>query len=65
MFALAYCLGMLVRYYPTLWLTLSSQAPGDVAFPLLREARIIVEQHVPRLVFEQFELQTAYSSRLN
>jgi hypothetical protein len=65
MFALAYCLGMLVRYYPTLWLALSSQSPGDVVSPLLREARIIVEQHIPRLIFEQFEFQTAYGSRLS
>jgi hypothetical protein len=65
LFALAYCLGILVRYYPTVWLALSSQPRGDIAFPLIREARITIEQSVPRLVLQLMELRTMHGPLLD
>jgi hypothetical protein len=55
LFIIAYCIGMLVRYHPTIWLEMTSQSRGDLVMPLINEARTIVEEQLPRLVIEQFE----------
>jgi len=56
MFAIAFFLGMLVRYHPTIWLEINSQSRGDEVLPLLREAKLVVEETLPKLVLQHFEL---------
>lgn len=45
----AFCLGMIVRYHPTMWHSANSLERGDVALPLLRE--------VTRMLIERFPLE--------
>lgn len=56
MFALAYILGMLVRYHPSVWLEINSQSRGDQVLPLLRQARATVEETLPKLILQQLDL---------
>ncbi|SPD73260.1 hypothetical protein PITCH_A1760001 [uncultured Desulfobacterium sp.] len=37
-FACSYALGMLVRYYPTYWMSILQHDKGDALWPLLRAA---------------------------
>jgi hypothetical protein len=55
LFLAAYAVGMLVRYYPTLWQGMSSIRPGDHAFPLLRAAVAHIERRFPMEVVNFFE----------
>lgn len=48
----SYILGMLVRYYPTHWMTLSSGDKGDEWWPLLNRTQRYVEHAFPELVIE-------------
>ena len=53
---ISYSMGMLVRYHPSVWLEMSGQSRGDLVFPLLKEARIVIEERLPELIVEQFDL---------
>lgn len=48
----SYILGMLVRYYPTHWMALSSGDKGDEWWPLINRSQQYVEHAFPELVIE-------------
>ena len=48
----AYILGMLVRYYPTHWMSLIQGDRGDFLWPTLNRAQHFVEESYPELVTE-------------
>ena len=48
----AYVLGMLVRYYPTHWMSLIQGDRGDSLWPTLNRAQHFVEESYPELVTE-------------
>ena len=48
----AYFLGMLVRYYPTHWLSLLQGDKGDALWPTMNRAQQFVEISYPELVIE-------------
>jgi hypothetical protein len=54
-YLIAYCLGMLVRYYPTHWTALFTGAKGDALWPAISLAQTYVEQSYPELVVEFIE----------
>jgi len=50
LYILSYLLGMLVRYYPSIWMhLLSGGGPGDSAMPVLRSAIDLVRDRFPSL----------------
>lgn len=49
---LSYFLGMLVRYYPTHWISLMNGGKGDLAWPVINRAQQYVESAFPELVIE-------------
>lgn len=49
-FLLAYCMGMLVRYFPSKWIALQRNEKGDVAQPVLMTVVDAVESDFPTLV---------------
>lgn len=51
-YMVSYCLGMLARYYPTHWISMSTGQRGDHLWPTLRQAQRIVEISFPELVDE-------------
>ena len=51
-YMLSYVLGMLVRYYPTRWVSLIQGAKGDELWPSINRAQHYVEQSYPELVAE-------------
>lgn len=59
---ISYAIGMLVRYHPLVWVKMSGQLRGDLVFPLLREARIAIEENLPELVVDQFDLLASRAS---
>lgn len=48
----AYYLGMLVRYYPTHWMSLLQGDKGDALWPTINRAQQFVETSYPELVIE-------------
>ena len=54
-YMVAYVLGMLVRYYPTLWIALTQGGKGDVLWPTVNRAQQLVEITYPELVAEFIE----------
>ena len=48
----SYVLGMLVRYYPTHWMSLTKGDKGDEWWPTINRAQQFVEQSFPELVIE-------------
>jgi hypothetical protein len=56
MFLNAYIVGMLVRYYPTLWTDLIHRGEGDSAMPLVREATALTESSFPRRLLAALEI---------
>ncbi len=48
----AYVLGMLVRYYPTQWISLINGEKGDAWWPTLNRAQQFVESSYPEIVIE-------------
>lgn len=48
----SYFLGMLVRYYPTHWMTLVQGGTGDVLWPTINRAQEYIEETYPELVIE-------------
>ena len=53
--ALAYFLGMLVRYYPSTWRTMLNREKGDFLYPLLQLAVSTIRDDYPRFVLEELE----------
>lgn len=51
-YMVSYVLGMLVRYYPTHWITLARGGKGDVFWPTVNRAQQFVEITYPELVAE-------------
>jgi hypothetical protein len=51
-YMVSYVLGMLVRYYPTHWMSLSQGDKGDQWWPAINRSQQIVEQSFPELVIE-------------
>lgn len=51
-YIIAFFLGMLVRYYPTHWISLVQGERGDCFWPLLNRAQHFVETSFPELVIE-------------
>ena len=51
-YMVSYVLGMLVRYYPTHWVSLTQGDKGDEWWPTVNHAQQFVEQSFPELVIE-------------
>ena len=51
-YMVAYVLGMLVRYYPTHWMSLIQGDKGDIFWPTINRAQQFVELSYPELVTE-------------
>lgn len=51
-YMVSYILGMLVRYYPTHWMSLIQGHKGDSLWPTMNRAQHLVEQTFPELVIE-------------
>ena len=51
-YMVSYVLGMLVRYYPTHWISLIQGEKGDSMWPTINRAQQFVEQSYPELVAE-------------
>ncbi|MEH2392840.1 MAG: YaaC family protein [Nostoc sp.] len=51
-YMISYVLGMLVRYYPTHWISLIQGDKGDSLWPTMNRAQQLVEQSFPELVTE-------------
>jgi hypothetical protein len=48
----AYAAGMLVRYHPAYWATLTNRTKGDAIGPVLAAAISAVEERYPALILE-------------
>ena len=57
----SYCLGMLSRYYPSIWMALLRNEKGDFAQPLLTRAVEAIESDFPENVLHQL---TGYPKKL-
>jgi len=55
LFLLSYAGSSLVRYYPSLWLSLTQRKKGDAGFPLLKEAIALIDEEFPRRVVNELE----------
>lgn len=51
-YLVAYILGMLARYYPTYWVSLSQGEKGDELWPIVNQAQNFVENSFPEIVIE-------------
>ncbi|MGO4156628.1 YaaC family protein [Cupriavidus sp. YAF13] len=51
-YMVSYILGMLVRYYPTQWMSLIQGEKGDMWWPTINRAQQFVEESYPELVVE-------------
>ena len=51
-YLVSFVLGMLVRYYPTHWITLIQGGKGDLMWPTISRAQQVVEESFPELVAE-------------
>jgi len=51
-FSLSYFLGMLCRYFPSVWMCLERGGKGDAIYPLMVKSIRLIEEHFPELVFE-------------
>jgi hypothetical protein len=54
-FTLAYILGMLVRYYPTTWITIVRSERHDAALPTLLESVAYIESRFPMMICDFLE----------
>lgn len=53
LFLSAYVMGMLVRYYPSHWVSMIARSKGDFSYPLLKLAIANVETEFPKLFFDE------------
>jgi len=60
-FAASYALGMLVRYYPSHWVSMLQNVKHDGALPTLLAVLEHIEHDVPRMVAEFLERPSAPS----
>ena len=61
LYLVSYCLGMLARYYPSVWMALLRNEKGDFAQPLLIGAVEAIESDFPEKVLHQL---TGYPKKL-
>ena len=61
LYLVSYCLGMLSRYYPSVWMALLRNEKGDFAQPLLVRAAEAIESDFPKNVLYQI---TGYPKKL-
>jgi len=54
-YVLAYFLGMLVRYFPSQWLSLVRNERGDVSLPTLMKSVSYIEQQFPQMILDFLE----------
>ena len=54
-FLVSYFLGMLVRYYPTQWISLLQGNKGDILWPTLNRAHHYIENSYPELIMEMIQ----------
>lgn len=54
-FILSYVIGMLARYFPSRWETISRGGPGDVAMPTLLAAISFIELRFPEMIADLLE----------
>lgn len=66
-YMVSYVLGMLVRYYPTHWMSLTQGDKGDEWWPTINRAQHFVEQSFPELVIELIGdvIKEAKNNRVN
>jgi YaaC-like Protein len=55
LYSLSFFLGMLSRYFPSIWISLGRTEKGDAIYPLFIRAIEIIETHFPRTVLEFLE----------
>ncbi len=55
LFVASYMIGMMVRYFPTVWASLSRGINGDMVFPLLEASVNAVQRQFPVTLLEEFE----------
>ena len=51
-FAVSYILGMVVRYFPSIWIDLGRQEKGDRISPLIRRFVDLIQDRFPEIVLE-------------
>ena len=61
LYLVSYCLGMLCRYFPSVWMALLRNEKGDFAQPLLVRAVEAIESNFPEQVLHQL---TGYPKKL-
>lgn len=54
MFMLSYCLGMLARYFPSVWMSGISNENDTASFPLLTRSISILQQNFPSVALAEF-----------
>ena len=50
LYIVSYTMGMLVRYYPAVMVSLQSGEEGDAAYPIMRAALALAEEQLPQLL---------------
>mgnify|MGYP001472047640 CR=1 FL=1 len=55
MFLVSYVLGMMVRYYPTTWISIGSVQKGDRIFPLINRTLQLIEHKYPEIVLDYLQ----------
>lgn len=55
LYSLSFFLGMLSRYFPSVWISLGRTEKGDAVYPLFIRAIEIIENHFPQTVLEFLE----------
>jgi hypothetical protein len=51
-FSTSFILGMIVRYFPSTWISLGRQERGDRIFPMINRLTELVQTHFPKIVLE-------------
>lgn len=52
LYIISFFLGMLVRYYPTHWMSLIQGSKGDELWPTINKSQTLLEEYYPELVTE-------------
>lgn len=63
LFLVSLFMGMLVRYYPTYWLSLinRSNANGDFTYPILIKSINLIENEFPKMILNELETGETYN----
>ena len=51
----SFSLGMLTRYFPSIWQSLLARGAGDFSFPLIRTTLALIERRFPWLLLQELE----------